>query len=52
MIIDGQIQDKPVLDVSVATDIERGLLGIALAKQPDGKTMFFFLILNQATIRW
>ncbi|WP_458720640.1 PQQ-dependent sugar dehydrogenase [Candidatus Nitrosocosmicus sp. R] len=40
-IIDGHIQDKPVLDVSVATDIERGLLGIALAKQPDGKIYVF-----------
>ena len=40
-VIDGQIQDIPVIDVSVATDIERGLLGIALAKQPDGKIYVF-----------
>ncbi|MDF0680891.1 MAG: PQQ-dependent sugar dehydrogenase [Candidatus Nitrosocosmicus sp.] len=40
-VLDGQIQDTPVLDVSVATDIERGLLGIALAKQPDGKIYVF-----------
>lgn len=41
-IINGQIQEIPALDVSVATGIERGLLGIATAKQPDGK-MFVFL---------
>ena len=40
-VIDGQIQDKPVLDVAVANSIERGLLGIAIAKQPDGKTYVF-----------
>lgn len=40
-VINGLIQDTPVLDVSVATDIERGLLGIALAKQPDGKIYVF-----------
>lgn len=40
-IIDGQIQDEPVLDVAVANSIERGLLGIATAKQPDGKTYVF-----------
>ena len=40
-VIDGQIQDTPALDVAVATDIERGLLGIAIAKQPDGKIYVF-----------
>ncbi|WP_458720681.1 PQQ-dependent sugar dehydrogenase [Candidatus Nitrosocosmicus sp. R] len=40
-VIDGQIQDTPVLDVAVANSIERGLLGIALAKQPDGKIDVF-----------
>jgi aldose sugar dehydrogenase len=40
-IIDGQIQDTPVLDVSVANSLERGLLGIAVAKQPDGTTFVF-----------
>jgi len=40
-IIDGQIQNTPVLDVSVANSIERGLLGIAVAKQPDGTTYVF-----------
>ncbi len=40
-VIDGQIQDTPALDVAVANSIERGLLGIALAKQPDGKIYVF-----------
>lgn len=41
-VLNGDIQDTPLLDVSVANDIERGLLGIAVAKQADGK-MFVFL---------
>lgn len=32
-VINGQLQEEPVLDVSVANSIERGLLGIAIAKQ-------------------
>ena len=40
-ILDGQIQEEPALDVPVANSIERGLLGIAAAKQPDGKTFVF-----------
>lgn len=40
-VINGQIQDDPVLDVNVATSIERGLLGIAIPKQPGGKTFVF-----------
>ncbi|WP_415312684.1 PQQ-dependent sugar dehydrogenase [Candidatus Nitrosocosmicus sp. FF01] len=40
-IVDGQIQDEPALDVTVANSIERGLLGIAISKQPDGKTFVF-----------
>ncbi|MGE0391001.1 MAG: PQQ-dependent sugar dehydrogenase [Candidatus Nitrosocosmicus sp.] len=41
-IINGQIQDEPALDVAVANSIERGLLGIAIAKpQLDGKTYVF-----------
>src|SRR5690349_21778224 len=40
-VINGQIQDDPALDVAVANSIERGLLGIAIAKQPDGKTFVF-----------
>ncbi|NOJ31195.1 MAG: hypothetical protein DA329_03535 [Candidatus Nitrosocosmicus sp.] len=41
-VLDGNIQDTPLLDVPVANDIERGLLGIAVSKQVDGK-LFVFL---------
>jgi glucose/arabinose dehydrogenase len=40
-IIDGQVQREPVLDVAVANDNgtnERGLLGMAVAKQQQGET--------------
>ena len=40
-VLNGQTQDTPALDVSVANSIERGLLGIAVSKQPDGKTYVF-----------
>ncbi len=40
-VLNGQIQDTPALDVSVANSIERGLLGIAVSKQPDNKTYVF-----------
>ncbi len=40
-IRDGKIQPNPVLDVDVASAIERGLLGIALSKQSDGKIYAF-----------
>src|ERR687898_1466766 len=31
-VLNSQVQDTPVLDVSVANSIERGLLGIAISK--------------------
>ena len=34
-IIDGKIQPQPILDVSVASQSERGMLGIAVAKPSD-----------------
>ncbi len=40
-VLNGQVQAQPVLDVAVATLIERGLLGIAVSPQPDGKTYVF-----------
>lgn len=40
-VLNGQVQNDPVLDVSVASDIERGLLGIAISKHNDGKTYVF-----------
>ena len=38
---DGKILHDPVLDVQVATFIERGLLGIALSKHTDGRIYAF-----------
>ncbi|MBA3751160.1 MAG: PQQ-dependent sugar dehydrogenase, partial [Nitrosopumilus sp.] len=41
-IKDGEIQSDPALDLQVASDKERGLLGIDLAKQNDG-TIYVFV---------
>ncbi|MGE0690725.1 MAG: PQQ-dependent sugar dehydrogenase [Candidatus Nitrosocosmicus sp.] len=45
LIQNGQLQEEPVLDVSVANSIERGLLGIAISNQSQlsggGKTYVF-----------
>ena len=38
-VINGQIRDDPALDVAVANSIERGLLGIAISKQPRWKNL-------------
>ncbi|KAA2283208.1 PQQ-dependent sugar dehydrogenase [Candidatus Nitrosocosmicus agrestis] len=40
-VTNGIVNPNPVLDVPVANGIERGLLGIAVAKQPDGKIYVF-----------
>ena len=40
-VTNGFVLPQPVLDVPVANAIERGLLGIAVSKQPDGKTYVF-----------
>ena len=40
-VLDGQLQDNPLLDLPVATKIERGLLGIVASKHLDGKTFVF-----------
>ncbi|VFJ14290.1 Quinoprotein glucose dehydrogenase B [Candidatus Nitrosocosmicus franklandus] len=40
-ITNGYLAPQPVLDVPVANAIERGLLGIAISKHPDGKTYVF-----------
>ena len=40
-VTNGFVLPQPVLDVPVASAIERGLLGIAVSKQPDGKTYVF-----------
>lgn len=39
--LDGQILEKPLLDVPVASNIEQGLLGIAVSKHIDGKIFVF-----------
>lgn len=40
-VLDGLVQNNPVLDISVASKIERGLLGIATSKNSEGKTSVF-----------
>src|SRR6188472_2409461 len=40
-VTNGFVLPQPVIDVPVASAIERGLLGIAVSKQPDGKTYVF-----------
>ncbi len=40
-VVNGEVQDVPVLDVQVATKIERGLLGIAVSKNNVGNTHVF-----------
>lgn len=40
-IIDGLMMPMPIIDIPVATSIERGLLGIAISKNFDGKTYVF-----------
>jgi aldose sugar dehydrogenase len=40
-VTNGFVFPQPVLDVPVSIAIERGLLGIAISKQPDGKTYVF-----------
>ncbi len=46
-IIDGETQDNPVLDVQVASDIERGLLGMDISKKNDGR-IFVFLYYTES----
>lgn len=40
-VLDGNVQSDPVLDLSVATKIERGLLGLAISKHSDDKSYVF-----------
>jgi glucose/arabinose dehydrogenase len=40
-ILDGEILDEPVIDLAVATQIERGLLGIDVSKDHSGKIYAF-----------
>lgn len=50
-IVNGQILDKPLLDVNVATSIERGMLGIAVAKNENddiNKPPYVFLYFTES----
>jgi aldose sugar dehydrogenase len=40
-IIDGVLMSQPIIDIPVATSIERGLLGIAISNSTDDKTDVF-----------
>jgi aldose sugar dehydrogenase len=46
-VLNGQILDKPLLDVNVANKVERGMLGIAISKETNGTT-FVFLYYTQS----
>jgi aldose sugar dehydrogenase len=46
-IIDGQVQSEPLLDLDVANQGERGILGIATAKNDNGST-YVFLYLTES----
>jgi aldose sugar dehydrogenase len=41
-IVNGQMLDKPLLDVNVATKSERGMLGIAIAKSQANTYVFLY----------
>lgn len=49
-IIDGQLLDKPILDINVATEQERGMLGIAIARTNDDldRPPYVFLYYTEA----
>lgn len=47
-IVNGSMQPKPLLRVAVATLLERGMLGIAIAKQADGGHTYVFLYYTQS----
>lgn len=44
-IVNGQMLEEPLLDVSVATKGERGMLGIAIARHTNGEPTYVFLYL-------
>ena len=47
-IIDGQISGEPIIDVSVANQVERGMLGIAISKDTTNGTVYVFLFYTEA----
>lgn len=52
-VVNGNLLDKPVLDLNVANKVERGLLGISAANQTLGNTMinktYVYLFYTQST---
>ena len=49
-IINGTLQEKPILDLSVATEEERGMLGIVLSRNAsDNRTYVFLYYTESAT---
>ncbi len=47
-IVDGTVLAEPLLDVSVATRSERGMLGIAVARQETTKPIYVFLYYTES----
>ncbi len=47
-VVNGEVQDTPVLDVQVANKIERGLLGIAVSKSDIGNITYVFLFYTES----
>ena len=46
-VLNGSLQDTPLLQVKVGTEVELGMLGIAVSKSEEGKT-FVFLYYTEA----
>jgi aldose sugar dehydrogenase len=47
-IVNGVMQSEPVLDASVANEVERGMLGIATTKDSNGSTRYVFVYYTEA----
>jgi glucose/arabinose dehydrogenase len=47
-IVNGEIIDEPVIDLAVATQIERGLLGIDVSKDPYSGKIYAFLYYTES----
>ena len=40
-IVNGQLLEKPLLDVNVANKVERGMVGIGITRSSDGRVNVF-----------
>jgi aldose sugar dehydrogenase len=47
-VVTGQILDEPLLDLNVATDTERGMLGIAVTENMTNEHLYVFLYLTES----